>query len=142
MDGRSYLAAVRDLLASPSELERRVAAGPLYCAALNEARDALERWGFVAPAGDVYQFVHARFDLPLSRELFQIADALDRVQKYRALADDSRSPASDFADDSKVIRLLGLVEFVIDLLDQFEARPSAGRRLSPTSGRNSPDRLG
>jgi hypothetical protein len=46
------------------------------------------------------------------------------VQKYRTLADDSRSPPTEFADNSKVIRLLGLVEFVIDLLDQIEADPA------------------
>src|SRR5262245_15165552 len=125
MDGRSFLDAVQYLLAAPSELNRRVAAGPLYCAALNEARDALDRWGFVAPAdADAYDFVYERFDEVMNFDLMRIAELLGRVEEYRALADDSRSPPSEFADDTKVIGFRGVVLFAIDLLAQIEADPT------------------
>ena len=53
--------------------------------------------------------------------------ALQRVEavaKYRDSADDSRSPPAEFADDLKVIGLLGMVESGIDLLYQIEADPA------------------
>src|SRR5689334_7964472 len=108
MDGRAYLDVVRYLMAAPSEVNRRAAAGPLYCAMLNEARDALERWGFAPPAvpADVYAFVRDRYYRALNRELMQVADMLGRVRGYREIADDSRSPATEFADDKRVNALL------------------------------------
>jgi len=140
MDGRTYLDAVRYLLAAPSEVNRRAAAGPLYCAALNEARDALERWGFVAPAdADVDDFVYERFDEAMNFDLMRIAELLGRVEEYRDLADDSRSPPSEFADDNKVIGLRGVVLFAIDLLARSRRIPPAGRRPLRTYDRGSLD---
>jgi hypothetical protein len=125
MDGRAFLDAVRYLLAAPSEVNRRAAAGPLYCAMLNEARDALERWGFVVPGqADVHNFVFPRFYSAANSDLIRVGDVLKRVKEYRDLADDSRSPPTVFADNNEVNKWLTLVEFDIALLDQIEADPA------------------
>jgi hypothetical protein len=125
MDGRSFLDAVRHLLGAPSEVNRRAAGGPLYCAMLNEARDALERWGFGAPGQtEVHVFVYDRFYQSPNLGLIQIADVLKRLKEYRELADDSRSPPAPFADDREANKLLTLAGFAIGLLDQIEADPA------------------
>jgi hypothetical protein len=126
MDGRAFLDAVRFLLTAPSEVNRRAAAGSLYCAMLNEARDALERWGFVAPAKqpDVHDFAFARLYSVANIDLIRVGDVLKRVKDFRDLADDGRSSPTEFADNNKVIQHLSLVNVGIDLLDQIEADPA------------------
>jgi hypothetical protein len=122
MDGRVFLDSARYLMAAPSEANRRSAAGPLYCAVLNEARAALERWGFPVPAQvDIDDFVLSRFNTIPNMDLLRVADPLIQLEQNRQLADDSLSGSVLFADDSEVQRLLRLVEIGIDLLDQIEA---------------------
>jgi hypothetical protein len=122
VDGRAFLDSVRLLLTVPSEANRRSAAGPLYCALLNEARDALERWGYPVPArADVPSFVLAPLATVPNMDLVRVADPLEQCEHFRELADDSRTRLTIFDDDGEAKRLLLLAVIAIDVLDQIES---------------------
>jgi hypothetical protein len=122
MDGRVFLDAARHLLAATSEVNRRTAAGPIYLAVVNEARAALERWGFSRPAPeDVKEFVLACFDNAVNLDALRGADAVRRTEQRRTLASHDLAAPGLFADDGEVTRLLYLAVGGIDLLDQLEA---------------------
>jgi hypothetical protein len=121
MDGRAFLDSVRHLLTAPSEANWRSAAGPLHCAVLNEARVALERWGFAVPArADLHVFILPYFARVPNRDLVRVADVLTQLHAFRDEADFSLGGPGLFADDYEVNRLLVLAETGIDVLDQLE----------------------
>src|SRR4051812_22895251 len=78
MDGRAFLQSARLLLSAPSEPNCRSAAGRAYYALIHEGRVALDRWGFVLPAGtSIHNFVRVRFKVPVHPDLQQVSDILD-----------------------------------------------------------------
>ena len=125
MDGRAFLDSARLLMTIPTEANRRSAVAIGYYAILNEARSALDRWGFPVPAGaDIDDFVNFRFSVTRNIDLLRVADAIDRLDGNREVAGYSLSPAGIFADDSVVNHLLQLAETGIDLLGQIETDPA------------------
>jgi hypothetical protein len=125
MDGRAFLESARLLMTTPTEANRRSAVGRAYYAVLNEARVALERWGFSAPAGaDIDDYILSRFDRVLNMDILRVADALDQLGEHREVADYSLSTPGVFADEKGVNHLLQRAEIGIDLLDQIEADPA------------------
>ena len=124
MDGRAFLDSVRLLMATPTEANRRSAVSRAYYAVLNEARSALDRWGFPVPAkADIDDFVAARFMTARSMDLIRVADCLDLLDKNSDKADNSLTEPGVFADGNEVVRLVQRAEIGIDLLDQIEADP-------------------
>jgi hypothetical protein len=125
MDGRAFLESARHLLAAPSEADWRSVAGRCYVALLNEARAALERWGFPLPAGaDVHDFVVPHFTTTAFLDLLRIEVALNDLHDLAREADHGLSSPGSFADASKVSPRYFLVEALIDLLDQIESDPN------------------
>jgi hypothetical protein len=125
VDGRAFLDAARHLLSVPTEANWRSAAGCLYLALLNEARVALERWGFPLPVGGVIDtFVLDHVASVPHLDLLRIEDVLLRGDRLRHAGGYELSTPGDFANNSEVQRLLLLVTLTIDLLDQVEADPA------------------
>jgi hypothetical protein len=92
---------------------------------LNEARAALERWGFPVPVqGDIDDLVLSRFNTVPNMDLVRVADALIQLGQGRRFADISLGGPGPFADDKEAKRLLLLAELGIDCLDQIEADPA------------------
>jgi hypothetical protein len=125
MDGRAFLESARQLLAAPSEANWRSAAGRCYVALLNEARAALERWGFPLPVGAaVHAFVVPHFTSTAIMDLLRIEVALDRLERLAREADHALSSPGLFADAREVTSQFVLVPLLIDLLDQIEGDPN------------------
>ena len=124
MDGRTFLVSAQLLMRKPSEVNRRSAVSRAYFAILNEARAALERWGFsvVAKAG-VDRSVVSHFDKAVNRDAIRVWDALTQLERNREAADYFLTGPGAFADESEVRRLLRLVQIGIDVLDELEADP-------------------
>ena len=81
MDGRAFLDSARLLLATPTEANRRSAVSRGYFAILNEARSALERWGFpVVATADIDDFVSSHFYMALNLDALRVSDALVQLR--------------------------------------------------------------
>src|SRR5919206_5183336 len=101
MFGRAFLTSARDLLASPSEANRRAAAGRAYYALLHEGRAALDRWGFPLPPGEsLHRFVRLRFGFAAHADLIPVRDALDALGQLRNQADYQLVTPGPFATDT------------------------------------------
>jgi hypothetical protein len=125
MDGRAFLDSARLLLATPTEANRRSAVSRGYFAILNEARAALERWGFVVGAtADIDASVIAHFGRAANTDAVRAWDVLDRLERNRQTADYFLTAPGGFADEREVRHLLQLAQTGIDLLDQLEADPA------------------
>ena len=124
MDGRAFLDSARLLLATPTEANRRSAVSRGYFAILNEARAALERWGFPVTANaDIDASVISLFGKAVNMDAVRVWDVLDRLERNREAADYFLTGPGNFADESAVRHLLQLAETGIDVLDQLEADP-------------------
>jgi hypothetical protein len=125
MDGRAFLDSARLLLAAPCEANWRSVAGRSYVALLNEARAALERWGFPVPAGaDVHDFVVTRFDSRRITNLLGVEVVLDGLESLSREADHALSSPGSFADASKVTSQFFLATGLIEMLDEIESDPN------------------
>lgn len=125
MDGRAFLDVARLLMTTPTEANRRSAVGRAYYAMLNEARAALERWGFLMPAGATIDDdnVSAYIMVP-NMDLLRVVDSVTQLKQNRRIGDNAITGSGVFADDKEAKRLLLLAEIGIDLLDQIEADPT------------------
>jgi hypothetical protein len=120
MDGRAFLDSARYLLAAPGEANWRSAAGRNYVALLNEARAALERWGFPLPAGaDVHAFVVSRFRSTVLSYLVQFEIALTQLEDLAREADHALNSPGRFADASVVESQFFLATGLIPLLEDI-----------------------
>ena len=125
MDGRAFLFSARLLMRKPSEANRRSAVSRGYFAILNEARVALERWGFVVTAtADIDGFVVSHFYMALNMDALRVSDALVQLRDNRQQADYSLIGPGIFDDDTEVRRLVRLAEIGIDVLDELESDPA------------------
>lgn len=124
MDGRAFFVSARLLMRKPSEVNRRSAISRGFFAVLNEARVALERWGFaVVTTTDIDEIVISHFDRVLNFEAIRVADVLTRLRNNRQIADYDLAGPGSFADVREVRHLLQLAQVGIDVLDQLEADP-------------------
>src|SRR4051794_12933493 len=125
MDGRAFLQSARDLLAVPSEANRRAAAGRAYYALLHEGRGALDRWGFVIPPREsLHRFVRLRFVLAAHPDLIQVGRALEDLGQLRNQADYQLATPGPFATAARAVQAVALAQTAINLLDQVEADPA------------------
>ena len=124
MDGRTFLGSARLLMRKPTEANRRSAVSRGYFAILNEARAALERWGFsVAAKAGVDSSVITLFEKAVNRDAIRVGDSLIQLERKREAADYFLTGPGAFADESEAKRLLRLVQIGIDVLDELEADP-------------------
>jgi hypothetical protein len=94
MNPRRLLDVAKRLLTRSAEEDWRTATNRAYYAVLLVCRDALERWGFVAPKTDrVHQFVRDRFFQANNPDLVSIGRLLGTLSQKRSYADyDMTSP--------------------------------------------------
>ena len=125
MDGRAFLQSARHLLATPSEANRRSAAGRAYYALLHEGRAVLERWGFPLPPRDsIHTFVRLRFTYPADADVQKVGAAFDFLSKLRTAADYRLASPGPFATAVDTDDAVQRAAAAIDLLDQIDADPA------------------
>ncbi len=92
---------------------------------LQEARVALDRWGFpLPPQDDIHDFVLSRYDSVPNMDLLRVADVLQRLGGLAEEADFALTAVGSFADASKVSQRLLLAQIGIALLDQIDNDPA------------------
>ncbi len=129
MDGRAFLGSAQRLLTAPNEANWRSAAGRLYIAMLQEAKEALGRWGFPLSAqDDIHLFVLSRFGSAPNFDLLRVEDVLKRLGQFSRDADYFLGSPGAFLDAREVSHMQALAQVGIDLLDQIEA--DAARRTA------------
>jgi hypothetical protein len=125
MDGRAFLQSARDLLAVPSEANRRSAVGRAYYALLHEGLAALDRWGFpLPPRENIHTFVRLRFTYPAHPDSVPVRDALDELSHLRNQADYHLARPGAFASDARALQAVDLAQASPVLLGQIEADPA------------------
>jgi hypothetical protein len=113
------------LVLRSTEEDWRTAAGRAYYALLQEARAALERWGFPSPPRDrLHAFVRHHFVFPLDADLKAIGKVLEDLGRTRNEADYQLASPGPFAD-AKVVRARNAqARKALALLDAIEADPA------------------
>jgi uncharacterized protein (UPF0332 family) len=124
MDGRAFLVVARELAAGSTAAHWRSAAGRAYYALFLEARDHLERGGFVPQKRDpVHSFVRLRFIYAADADLVKVGRTLDNLLQLRTTADYHLRTAS-FVDDTEAQTCLRDATAALALLDAVEADPA------------------
>ena len=125
MFGRAFLGSARHLLASPSEANRRSAAGRAYYGLLHEGRATLDSWGFpLPPRENIHNFVRLTFRYAAHPDLRQVSDTLEQLSRLRNEADYRLAVPGFFASDRRAIQAVDEAQDAVDLLDQVEADPA------------------
>jgi hypothetical protein len=129
MKGRAFLDLARELVAGPTEVHWRGAAGRAYYALMLEGRDALIGWGFSPPGGQaVHAWIRLRFTYAADKDLKQIGDALDLLVQVRNHADYKLAPSTAFASPSRAQDAIRVATKALALLDAVQA--DAARRAA------------
>ena len=122
MDGSRFLDVARELVRGRSEAHWRSAAGRAYYALMLEGREALHRWGFVAPPRDqVHSFVRLRFSFASDGDLKQVGRALEELGKLRNQADYQLAAGPRFSSPGKALQALQDAEDHLQLLKLIDA---------------------
>ncbi len=127
MRGRDFLAVAKRSGQGKTEADWRDAAGRAYYALLLEARDALWRWGFVAPRRDqIHAFVRLRFSYAANADLQTIGYTLDHLARLRNEADYQTDIPGRFTSSKAANQAITKAEQEIAFLDQIDG--DAARR--------------
>jgi hypothetical protein len=125
MQGRAFLDVARRLSLEKTEADWRSAANRAYYALMQEACEALERWGFVpGPRENVHTFVRLRFIYGHHQDLHSVGYTLDRLVQLRNRADYQLKNAGSFTSPQPVQQAVSEAQDAIDLLDQMNADPA------------------
>lgn len=125
MDGREFLAVALRLSREQTEADWRTACGRAYYALLQEAKNSLERWGFVARAREeIHRFVRLRFIYAQEPDLKRIGQRIERLGLLRNNADYQLTNSGPFVSVTVVMSAIQNAQEAITLLDQIDGDPS------------------
>jgi hypothetical protein len=126
MDGRAFLDVAKRSAAGATEADWRDAGGRAYYSLFLEARDALRRWGFVAPRRDpAHAFVRLKLIYATQPDLKGLGFLLEERLEIRTHADYKLdSPGRWFTSPQPSEQAVLDAEAGIRLLDQIEADPA------------------
>jgi hypothetical protein len=120
-----FLDVARQLTGGAAEGHWRTAVGRAYYALMLEAREALRRWGFVAPRSEqAHRFVRMRFDFPADPDLRKIGLALENLGRRRNAADYELQPSQLFSSGAASSVSVSDATTALSLLDQIDADPA------------------
>src|SRR5262249_6017698 len=125
MRGREFLAVARRSAQGTTEADWRDAAGRAYYALMLEARDLLQRWGFVLPRRDqIHAHIRLRFIYSSDVDMKSVGLVLEKLLEMRNYADyQIAQPGRFFATSANVNQAIVDAEVNISLLDLIDADP-------------------
>ena len=125
MRGRAFLDSARRLNQGRVEADWRTAAGRAYYAVLQEAKSALQRWGFSVPGrNQLHSWVRLRFVYAADADLKRIGDTLERLSLLRNEADYQLDHPGRFTKNTDVQAAIKRSDDAIVLLDRIDADPA------------------
>lgn len=122
MEGRAFLKVAQEVIQGDSEAHRRAAAGRAYYALMLEAREFLNRQGFVRPPHDsIHSFVRLNLIYSVDSGLQQVGFTLERLGRLRNEADyQLTDPHRRFSRSEPVEIAIQNANEAIAMLDEVE----------------------